>query len=99
MPGCTKHSTNTATELDTVGIFTFNITADGTISETGISVSSLSPYRTKWPHIKWLLTCMNNGVAGIFTALRENTGGARDKFLSELGADHAEIPMVRGRRH
>jgi len=82
--------------LDTVGIFTFSIAVDGTISETGVSVSSLSPYRTKWPHIKWLLTCMNNGTASIFTALRENTGGARDKFLSELVRIMRKYPWCAG---
>jgi hypothetical protein len=70
--------------LDTIGMFSFNINADGTINETGVTVSSLAPYRAKWPHIKWLLTCMNNGTASIFDNLRNNTNGARDTFLSEL---------------
>jgi hypothetical protein len=38
--------------LDTVGMFTFNINSNGTINEQGASVSSLAPYRAKWPHIK-----------------------------------------------
>jgi len=82
--------------LDTVGIFSFNINLDGTINETGVSVGSLAPYRSKWPHIKWLLTCMNNGTAEIFTALRNNTNGARDMFLSELVRIMGKYPWCAG---
>ena len=57
---------------------------DGTISETGTAVSTILPYVKKWPHIKWLLTIMNHGTASIFTALRENTNGAQDTFISEI---------------
>ena len=35
-------------------------------------------------HIHWMLTVMNHGTASIFTALRNNTNGAKDKFLTEL---------------
>lgn len=41
-------------------------------------------YIRKWPHIKWLLTVANDGTNSIFKALRENTNGAQDMFLSEL---------------
>ena len=34
--------------------------------------------------IHWMLTVMNHGTASIFTALRNNTNGAKDKFLTEL---------------
>ena len=71
-------------KLSHVGIFTFEVSADGTISETGTAVSTILPYVKKWPHIKWLLTIMNHGTASIFTALRENTNGAQDTFLSEI---------------
>jgi spore germination protein YaaH len=82
--------------LDTVGMFTFNINSDGTINEQGVSISSLAPYRSKWPHIKWLCTCMNNGTASIFTALRNNTNGARDTFLSELVRIMTKYPWCAG---
>jgi spore germination protein YaaH len=82
--------------LDTVGMFSFNINADGTINETGVAVSSLASYRAKWPRIKWLCTCMNNGTASIFTALRENTNGARDTFLSELVRIMQKYPWCAG---
>jgi spore germination protein YaaH len=82
--------------LDTVGMFSFNINADGMINETGVTVSSLAPYRTKWPHIKWLCTCMNNGTASIFDNLRNNTGGARDTFLSELVRIMTKYPWCAG---
>jgi len=71
-------------KLSHVGIFTFEVSADGTISETGTAISTILPYVKKWPHIKWLLTIMNHGTASIFTALRENTNGAQDTFLSEI---------------
>lgn len=58
--------------LDTVGIFTFEVSASGTISETGTSISSMMTYINRWPHIHWLLTIMNHGTASIFTALRNN---------------------------
>ena len=71
-------------KLSHVGIFTFEVSADGTISETGTAVSTILPYVKKWPHIKWLLTIMNHGTASIFTALRENTDDAQDTFISEI---------------
>lgn len=70
--------------LDTVGIFTFEVDTTGTISETGTSISTMMTYINRWPHIKWMLTVMNHGTASIFTALRNNTNGAKDKFLTEL---------------
>ena len=70
--------------FDTVGIFTFEVDETGTITETGTSISSMLPYIQKWPHIKWLLTIMNHGIANIFTALRNNENGAKDKFLTEI---------------
>ncbi|NLI70645.1 MAG: glycosyl hydrolase [Firmicutes bacterium] len=82
--------------IGTVGMFSFNINLDGTINETGVPVSSLSAYRAKWPHIKWLCTCMNNGDAAIFTALRNNTNGARDTFLSELIRIMQKYPWCAG---
>ena len=35
--------------LDTVGIFTFEVDATGTISETGTSISTMLTYINKWP--------------------------------------------------
>ena len=70
--------------LDTVGIFTFEVDASGAISETGTSISSMMTYINRWPHIHWLLTIMNHGTASIFTALRNNTGGAKDTFCPRL---------------
>ena len=82
--------------LDTVGIFTFEVDITGTISETGTSISSMMPYINKWPHIKWMLTVMNHGAASIFTALRNNTGGAKDKFLTELVRIMQKYPWCAG---
>ena len=80
--------------LDTVGIFTFEVDATGTLSETGTSISSMMTYINKWPHIHWMLTVMNHGTASIFTALRNNTNGAKDKFFNRAGAHHGKIPVV-----
>lgn len=70
--------------LDIVGIFTFEVDGTGKITETGTSISNMLPYIGKWKHIKWLLTIMNHGTASIFTALRNNSNGAQDMFISEI---------------
>lgn len=82
--------------LNTVGVFTFEVDASGTISETGTSISSMMTYINRWPHIRWLLTIMNHGAASIFTALRNNTGGAKTKFLSEIVRIMQKYPWCAG---
>ena len=82
--------------LDTVGIFTFEVDATGTISETGTWFSSMLTFINKWPHIKWMLTVMNHGTASIFTALRNNTDGAKDMFLTELVRIMEKYPWCAG---
>ncbi|GHV35071.1 hypothetical protein FACS18949_12310 [Clostridia bacterium] len=82
--------------LDSVGIFTFEVDATGTISETGTSVASLAQYRAKWPHIKWLLTIMNHGASSVFAALRNDTNGAKSKFLSEILRIIGKYPWCAG---
>jgi spore germination protein YaaH len=82
--------------LDTVGIFTFEVDATGTISETGTSISTMMTYINRWPHIRWLLTIMNHGTASIFTALRNNTGGAKTMFLSEIVRIMQKYPWCAG---
>lgn len=87
---------NYGDRLDTVGIFTFEVNISGVISETGTSISSMLPYINRWPHIKWLLTIMNHGTASIFTALRNNTGGAKDMFLNEIVRIMQKYPWCAG---
>ena len=82
--------------LDTVGIFTFEVDITGTIAETGTSISNMLTYINRWPHIKWLLTIMNHGTASIFTALRNNTGGAKTQFLSEIVRIMQKYPWCAG---
>jgi len=82
--------------LDTVGIFTFEVDSTGTITETGTPIANMMPYINKWPHIKWMLTVMNHGYASIFTALRNNTNGAKTKFLSELTRIIQKYPWCAG---
>ena len=73
---------NYGDRLDTVGVFAFKVNSAGEIYESGVSISTMLPYINKWPHINWLLTVGNDGIGSIFTALRNNTDGAQDKFLS-----------------
>lgn len=82
--------------LDTVGIFTFEVDATGTLSETGTSISTMLTYINRWTHIKWLLTIMNHGTASIFTALRNNINGAKDKFLTEIVRIMEKYPWCAG---
>ncbi|MDD4148291.1 MAG: glycosyl hydrolase family 18 protein, partial [Candidatus Cloacimonetes bacterium] len=82
--------------IDTVGIFTFEVDITGTITETGTSISSMLTYINRWSHIKWLLTIMNHGTASIFTALRNNTNGAKDKFLTEIIRIMKKYPWCAG---
>ena len=82
--------------LDTVGLFTFEVDASGTLTESGTSISRMQTYINKWPHIKWLLTVMNNGLSSVFTALRNNTDGAQNKFLSELVRIMKKYPWCAG---
>jgi spore germination protein YaaH len=82
--------------LDTVGIFTFEVDITGTITETGTSISTMLTYINKWKHIKWMLTIMNHGTASIFTALRNNTNGAKTKFLSEIVRIMNKYPWCAG---
>jgi len=82
--------------LDTVGIFTFEVDETGTITDTGTSVGSMLLYINKWPHIKWLLTIMNHGTASVFTALRNNENGAKDKFLTEIVRIMNKYPWCAG---
>lgn len=87
---------NYGDRLDTVGIFTFAVDDTGTLTESGTSIARMLPYIKKWPHIKWMLTVMNNGVASIFTALRNNANGAKDKFLRELVRIMQKYPWCAG---
>lgn len=82
--------------IDTVGIFSFKVNAAGVVYESGVAVSDLLPYVRKWPHIKWLLTVSNDGANAIFKALRDNTGGAKDKFLTELVRIMQKYPWCAG---
>lgn len=87
---------NYGDRMDTVGIFSFKVKATGEIYESGIAVSTLMPYVHKWPHIKWLLTVANDGSNAVFKALRDNTGGARDKFLTEIVRIMQKYPWCSG---
>ncbi|MCD8015565.1 MAG: glycosyl hydrolase family 18 protein, partial [Lachnospiraceae bacterium] len=73
--------------ISQIGLFSFKVNASGEIYESGVSIATGSTMRTyinKWPHITWLLTVSNDGYNSIFAALRDNTDGAQDTFLTEL---------------
>ena len=70
--------------ISQVGLFSFKVRATGEIYETGVAISNMLTYIRQWPHIKWLLTISNDGTNSIFKALRENTNGAQDTFLTEI---------------
>ncbi len=87
---------NYGDRIDTVGVFSFKVKATGEIYESGVIVSDLLPYVRKWPHIKWMLTVSNDGSNAVFKALRDNTDGAKDTFLSELIRIMQEYPWCSG---
>ncbi|MDL2318574.1 glycosyl hydrolase [Eubacteriales bacterium OttesenSCG-928-A19] len=87
---------NYGDRFEAVGIFTFEVDATGTITETGTNVAGIMPYIQKWPHVRWFLTIMNHGTAAIFTALRNNTNGAKDRFLTEIVRIMQKYPWCAG---
>lgn len=82
--------------ISQIGLFSFKVRATGEIYETGVSISSMMTYINKWPHIKWLLTISNDGYNSIFAALRDNTNGAQDMFLSEIVRIMEKYPWCDG---
>ena len=70
--------------ISQIGLFSFKVRATGEIYENGVAISDMLTYINKWPHIKWLLTVANDGANSIFRALRDNTNGAQEMFLSEI---------------
>lgn len=82
--------------IDTIGLFSFKVRATGEIYETGVTISSMLTYIQRYPHIKWLLTIANDGANSIFRALRDNTNGAQDVFLSELVRIMEKYPWCDG---
>lgn len=87
---------NYGDRLSQVGLFSFKVDATGTITESGVAISNMLPYINQYPHITWLLTVRNDGVSSVFTALRENTNGAQDKFLTELVRIMQKYPWCDG---
>ena len=71
-----------------------SISPDGELSLA--AGSTMRAYISKWPHINWLLTVANDGANSIFKALRDNTNGAQDMFLSELVRIMEKYPWCDG---
>ena len=85
--------------ISQIGLFSFKVRATGEIYESGVSIadgSTMKNYINKWPHITWLLTIANDGSSSVFAALRDNTGGAQDKFLTEIVRIMEKYPWCSG---
>lgn len=82
--------------INQIGLFSFKVRATGEIYETGVAISDMLTYINMWPHIKWLLTISNDGYNSIFAALRDNTNGAQDTFLSEIVRIMEKYPWCDG---
>lgn len=82
--------------LSQVGLFSFKVSRTGVITESGVAISNMLTYINRWPHIKWLLTISNDGTNSIFAALRDNTDGAQDTFLSEIVRIMEKYPWCDG---
>lgn len=82
--------------ISQIGLFSFKVKATGEIYESGVAISNMLTYINKWPHIKWLLTVANDGSNSIFKALRDNTDGAQDMFLSEIVRIMEKYPWCDG---
>lgn len=85
-----------ADRLSQVGLFSFKVDVTGTITEQGVAISDMMTYINRYPYIRWLLTIRNDGIGSIFTALRENAGGAQDRFLTELIRIMKKYPWCSG---
>lgn len=82
--------------ISQIGLFSFKVRATGEIYESGVSISSMLTYINRYPHINWLLTVANDGTNSIFRALRDNTNGAQDMFLSEIVRIMQKYPWCDG---
>ena len=82
--------------LSQVGLFSFKVAKTGIITESGVAISNMLTYINRYPHIKWLLTISNDGTNSIFAAIRDNTDGAQDTFLSEIVRIMKKYPWCDG---
>ena len=75
-----------------LGIFDFTVDSTGTITRNAGMTTNDNTYHlnkinaliAKYPNIKWYLTIRNDGNSSIFDALKNNTNGAQDTFISEI---------------
>lgn len=75
-----------------VSIFCQFVNSDGSLTQT-FDPNLLIPYRERWPHIRFWLGYRNDGIASIFTALRNNAS-ARSRLVSDLDKLLDEFPWV-----
>lgn len=77
-----------------VSIFGWFVDENGNLSQT-FDPDNLLQYRAKWPHIRFWLGFRNDGIASIFTALRNNAA-ARNQLLSDLDDALGAYPWLVG---
>lgn len=77
-----------------VSIFCQFVNSDGSLTQT-FDPELLIPYRERWPHIRFWLGYRNDGIASIFTALR-NDPAARSRLVRDLGELLDKFPWVYG---
>ena len=70
-------------KFTTLGLFDF-LVPDSTGTITGTVPTADLDRIARWPNTRYLLTVRNDGILSRFKAIVDNTGGAQDKFISEL---------------
>lgn len=81
-------------QITDVSIFGWTVDAEGNIEET-FDPSQLDQYREKWPHIRWWGLFRNDGIASIFTGLR-NSAAARSRMIDGLAGILDDYPYLTG---
>lgn len=80
--------------LTDVSIFGWRVNAAGGLTQI-FDPALLNSYRAKWPHIRWWLCVMNDGVESVFTALRTDSA-TRAALVGNLGALIDTYPWCHG---
>lgn len=69
--------------LTDVSIFGWRVNGAGALTQI-FNPALLDPYRAKWPHIRWWLCVMNDGIESVFDAVRDNPT-SRAAFVGNVG--------------
>lgn len=77
-----------------ISIFGWQVNSAGELLQT-FDPDLLQPYREKWPHLRFWLCFRNDGIASIFTALR-NSSAARAQLVADLDDVLDSYPWLEG---